>query len=82
MRARLSRCFVVVVAPVRFGSQVGVGRAEPEWAALNKVTMDVGRDGLFERGEKAEGPVQLSAEIMSGDLSTAPKKVGRSLESR
>uniref|UniRef100_A0A7S2BDZ4 UDP-galactopyranose mutase C-terminal domain-containing protein n=1 Tax=Octactis speculum TaxID=3111310 RepID=A0A7S2BDZ4_9STRA len=58
-----------------FASSVGVGRAEPEWAALNKVVGVTGVDPLFEKGETAEGPIPLSPEILSGDLSSAPQEV-------
>jgi len=63
-----------------FASSVGVGRAEPEWAALNKVKTITGTDQFAEIakslfGDKNEAPLPLSKEVMSGDLSTAPKKV-------
>jgi UDP-galactopyranose mutase len=58
-----------------FASSVGVGRAEPEWAAKNKVTEVVGNDPIAASGETSEAPLKLGAEVMSGDLSTAPKKV-------
>jgi len=58
-----------------FASSVGVGRAEPEWAGLNKVQSIVGCDAIFNNGEKTEGPLSLSPEVLSGDLSTAPRKV-------
>ena len=43
-----------------FASAVGVGRAEPEWAALNKVESVVGNDTFAARGEKTEGPLPLA----------------------
>ena len=55
-----------------FASSVGVGRAEPEWAALNKVQKTVGEDRIFQSGEKSEAPLELDAAILSGDVSTAP----------
>ena len=58
-----------------FASSVGVGRAEPEWAALNKVTAKCGTDAIAAAGEAAEGPLPLPADVLSGDLSTAPRKV-------
>mmetsp|Transcript_3523 Transcript_3523/g.7515 ORF Transcript_3523/g.7515 Transcript_3523/m.7515 type:complete len:468 (-) Transcript_3523:686-2089(-) len=58
-----------------FASSVGIGRAEAEWAALNKVTGIVGTDGLFNSGESSEAPLPLGPDIVSGDLSTAPAKV-------
>jgi len=58
-----------------FASEVGVGRAEPEWAALNKVTGQCGKDAFAVGGETSEAPLPLGPEIMSGDLSTAPKRV-------
>ena len=58
-----------------FASSLGVGRAEPEWAAKNKVTEVVGNDPIAASGETSEAPLKLGAEVMSGDLSTAPKKV-------
>eukprot|EP00746_Dinoflagellata_sp_MGD_P156722 gnl/MRDRNA2_/MRDRNA2_85948_c0_seq1.p1 gnl/MRDRNA2_/MRDRNA2_85948_c0~~gnl/MRDRNA2_/MRDRNA2_85948_c0_seq1.p1 ORF type:complete len:468 (-),score=93.23 gnl/MRDRNA2_/MRDRNA2_85948_c0_seq1:388-1791(-) len=58
-----------------FASSVGVGRAEPEWAALNKVAGQCGRDAIFESGNTSDGPLPLSKEILSGDLSTASRKV-------
>jgi len=58
-----------------FASSVGVGRAEPEWAALNKVDGVVGTDAIADSGETCEGPLQLDPAITSGDLSSAPKKV-------
>jgi UDP-galactopyranose mutase len=58
-----------------FSSSVGVGRAEPEWAALNKVTGITGRDAFAEGGETSEAPLKLPAEVTSGDLSSAPQQV-------
>ena len=58
-----------------FASSVGVGSAEPQWAALNKVTDIRGKDGLFNRGEKSEVPLDLGPEVMSGDLSSCPEEV-------
>ena len=52
-----------------FASSVGVGRAEPEWAAKNKVEGIVGRDAIFAGGDKTEGPLPLGDAVMSGDLS-------------
>lgn len=50
-------------------------RAEAPWAALNKVTEVCGKDALHEEGVVSEAPLPLSAEITSGDLSTAPREV-------
>lgn len=58
-----------------FSSSVGVGRAEPEWAALNRVSGTVGKDSTFEGGTTCEAPAPLPEEVMSGDLSTAPRRV-------
>lgn len=58
-----------------FASSVGVGRAEPEWAAKNLVKEVVGTDGIYENGNKLEAPLDLGAQVMSGDLSTCPKEV-------
>eukprot|EP00441_Pelagodinium_beii_P041502 CAMPEP_0197648486 /NCGR_PEP_ID=MMETSP1338-20131121/27783_1 /TAXON_ID=43686 ORGANISM="Pelagodinium beii, Strain RCC1491" /NCGR_SAMPLE_ID=MMETSP1338 /ASSEMBLY_ACC=CAM_ASM_000754 /LENGTH=472 /DNA_ID=CAMNT_0043222499 /DNA_START=47 /DNA_END=1465 /DNA_ORIENTATION=- len=63
-----------------FASSVGVGRAEPEWAKLNKVTGVVGKDAIFKfqssmLGATSEAPLKLDDAIMSGDLSSAPKSV-------
>ncbi len=58
-----------------FASSVGVGRAEPEWAALNQVGDCVGSDPIHAAGEAAEGPLRLDDAITSGDLSSAPAKV-------
>ena len=49
-----------------FASPVGVGRAEKEWADLNKVTDIMGSDAIeaFETSigaPKTEGPVKLDA---------------------
>eukprot|EP01060_Flectonema_neradi_P029673 TRINITY_DN4148_c3_g1_i1.p1 TRINITY_DN4148_c3_g1~~TRINITY_DN4148_c3_g1_i1.p1 ORF type:complete len:458 (+),score=82.75 TRINITY_DN4148_c3_g1_i1:102-1475(+) len=48
-------------------------RAAEEWAKLNAVTGKVGNDGIFAAGEKTEAPLDLGAEVMSGDVS----KVGK-----
>ncbi|CAK9093934.1 UDP-galactopyranose mutase (UGM) (UDP-GALP mutase) (Uridine 5-diphosphate galactopyranose mutase) [Durusdinium trenchii] len=53
-----------------FASSVGIGRAEPEWAALNRVQETVGKDPIFQAGEASEAPLQLDGAILSGDLST------------
>jgi len=58
-----------------FKSSVGVGRAEPEWASLNLVKETVGIDSIEEKGEKSEAPLDLPADVKSGNLETAPKKV-------
>jgi UDP-galactopyranose mutase len=58
-----------------FASSVVVGRAEPEWAALNKVTGIRGKDALFDHGVKSEAPLDLDPEVMCGDLSSCPEKV-------
>jgi len=58
-----------------FATSVGVGRAEPEWAALNKVTGVCGTDRVFNEGEKEEAPLDLGKKVMSGDLSTCPQEV-------
>jgi len=58
-----------------FASEAGVGRAEPEWAALNLVKEEMGTDSFFASGETSEAPLPLPPAVMSGDLSTAPKKV-------
>ena len=58
-----------------FASEVGVGRAEKEWAALNKVTGICGTDAFHAKGETSEAPLALGADVMNGDLSSAPKKV-------
>ncbi|CAE8597557.1 unnamed protein product, partial [Polarella glacialis] len=58
-----------------FASSVGVGRAEPEWASLNKVTDIVGKDVTFQTGETSEAPLPLGDEILGGDLKTAPQFV-------
>jgi len=50
-------------------------RADEPWAGLNKVTSISGHDGLFEAGERAEGPVVLPETITSGDLSSSPPDV-------
>ena len=61
--------------PQIFASSVGVGRAEPEWAALNKVAGVCGVDQFAAAGEKAEGPLPLPDAVRSGDVKTAPRKV-------
>jgi len=58
-----------------FASPAGVGRAEPEWAALNKVTATIGADDINASGNAAEGPLDLGADVNGGDLSTAPQEV-------
>jgi len=58
-----------------WATAAGVGRAEPEWAALNKVQEIVGKDKIFEGGEKSEAPLALHESVMSGDLTTAPASV-------
>jgi len=58
-----------------FASEVGVGRAEKEWAALNKVTGICGTDRWCQMGEQSEAPLSLGVNVMSGDLSSAPRKV-------
>uniref|UniRef100_A0A7S0KFY8 UDP-galactopyranose mutase C-terminal domain-containing protein n=1 Tax=Micromonas pusilla TaxID=38833 RepID=A0A7S0KFY8_MICPS len=58
-----------------FASSVGVGRAEPEWAALNKVTEVCGYDAMNASGNISDAPVPLGDDIMSGDLSTCPEEV-------
>ena len=58
-----------------FASTVGVGRAEPQWAELNQVGGQPGKDGIHAAGDKTEGPLDLGETVMSGDLGTAPKKV-------
>ena len=40
---------------------MGVGRAEPKWAALNKVTGTAGTDAFAAGGEQTEGPLPLGA---------------------
>ena len=50
-----------------FASSVGVGRAEPEWAKLNKVDGICGRDVMHQSGEKTEAPLKLEDEITSGE---------------
>jgi len=57
-----------------FSSSVGVGRAEATWAAKNQVKGVVGRDEIFNAGERGEGPLQLPAEVLNGDLSGLEKK--------
>ena len=58
-----------------FSSSVGVGRAEPEWAALNRVQETCGRDLTHEslsslgKGENDDGaPAKLSSNILSGSV--------------
>ena len=58
-----------------FASSVGVGRAEPEWAEKNLVKDICGTDRIHAKGEKSEAPLDLGADVMSGDLSTCPKEV-------
>jgi len=58
-----------------FASSVGVGRAEPEWASLNKVAGIVGCDKFAKDGETSEAPLKLPELVTKGDLSTVPKKV-------
>ena len=58
-----------------FASAAGVGRAEPEWAALNKVDKVVGTDAFFQAGEKSEAPLPLPPATMAGDLASAPQEV-------
>ena len=48
-----------------FASSAGVGRAEEQWASLNKVKGIVGTDRLEAAGETCEGPLQLPDEIRS-----------------
>jgi len=50
-------------------------RAPTPWAELNKVTQVCGKDSIFAEGTTTEHPLELSEEIRSGDLSTAPKEV-------
>lgn len=50
-------------------------RAESPWAELNKVQKVCGKDPIREAGETTDAPLKLPAEILSGDLSTAPRKV-------
>ena len=42
-----------------FASEAGVGRAEPEWAALNLVKGIVGQDDFANSGETSEAPLPL-----------------------
>ena len=58
-----------------FASSVGVGRAEPEWAAKNLVTDICGTDELFNKGETSEAPLDPGPDVMSRDLSTCPEEV-------
>lgn len=58
-----------------WATAAGVGRAEPEWAALNKVQEIVGKDQIFEGGERTEAPLPLGETVLGGDLATAPKSV-------
>lgn len=66
---------IIIMPKGPFASSVGIGRAEPEWAKLNKVTEICGTDRVFNSGELSEAPLDLGPEIMSGDLSTCPKEV-------
>ena len=61
-----------------FASSVGVGRAEPEWAALNKVKTITGTDQFAEIakslfGDKNEAPLPLS-KVCDAPSSRAPKQ--------
>eukprot|EP00811_Abedinium_folium_P032946 NODE_5949_length_1718_cov_6.468887.p1 GENE.NODE_5949_length_1718_cov_6.468887~~NODE_5949_length_1718_cov_6.468887.p1 ORF type:complete len:514 (+),score=134.52 NODE_5949_length_1718_cov_6.468887:61-1602(+) len=58
-----------------FRSSVGVGRAEPEWAALNQVRSTTGADAIHTLGELAEGPLPLPPDVLAGDLSSVPQHV-------
>ena len=42
-----------------FASAAGVGRAEPEWAALNKVTDVCGVDRQHAAGVTTDAPIEL-----------------------
>ena len=57
------------IAAGPFASAAGVGRAEPEWAALNKVTGVCGVDSQHAGGVTTDAPIDLGPEVMSGDLS-------------
>jgi len=48
-------------------------RAPAPWAEQNKVTGICGTDGLHASGVTDEGPIKLSKDIMSGDLTGLPK---------
>jgi len=50
-------------------------RAPSPWAELNKVTEVCGHDAIFKEGVTTEHPLELGAEVSSGDLSTAPAEV-------
>ena len=58
-----------------WATSVGVGRAEPEWAKLNKVTDTVGTDAIFQGGDTTEAPLKLPDAVMKGDLASAPAQV-------
>lgn len=58
-----------------FASSVGVGRAEPEWAALNKVTGVCGHDAIRASGVTTDAPLALGEDVRSGDVSTCPEEV-------
>ena len=58
-----------------FASSVGVGRAEPEWAALNLVEGVVGKDYFADSGETSEAPLPLPPVVVSGNIESAPKHV-------
>eukprot|EP00793_Prasinoderma_coloniale_P005765 PRCOL_00004239-RA len=59
-----------------FASAAGVGRAEPEWAALNRVPAGgAGADAIAAAGEASEAPLRLGGDVTSGDLATAPQDV-------
>jgi len=58
-----------------FTSSVGVGRAEAEWAALNRVKGVMGIDEIAAAGETSEAPLPLPVDVVSGDLLSAPRKV-------
>eukprot|EP00405_Crypthecodinium_cohnii_P020647 CAMPEP_0206473668 /NCGR_PEP_ID=MMETSP0324_2-20121206/33020_1 /ASSEMBLY_ACC=CAM_ASM_000836 /TAXON_ID=2866 /ORGANISM="Crypthecodinium cohnii, Strain Seligo" /LENGTH=462 /DNA_ID=CAMNT_0053948677 /DNA_START=142 /DNA_END=1530 /DNA_ORIENTATION=- len=50
-------------------------RAPSPWAEANKVTEVCGKDGIFQEGNASEHPLDLGPDVLSGDLSTAPKEV-------
>jgi len=50
-------------------------RAPAPYGDLNKVAGQTGKDEIFVSGEKTDAPLVLPPDIVSGDLSTAPKKV-------
>ena len=54
-----------------FASSVGVGRAEPEWASLNKVAGIVGCDKFAKDGETSEAPLKLP-EVHALDAERCP----------